>query len=105
MFQKKDIICFLGDSITANGMWMAEIYQILRKIVPIKCYNCGVSGATAEQATKYLHSRCLIHNPDYVVMMYGINDIWRGSAISLMNSEGCSSGLLAFLPSLLVPCH
>ena len=51
MFQKNDIICFLGDSITANGMWMAEIYQTLRKTVPVKCYNCGVSGATAEQAT------------------------------------------------------
>ena len=77
VFENKDIICFLGDSITANGMWMAEVYQSLRKNQKVKCYNCGVSGATTEKALLYLHSRCLIYNPDYVVMMFGINDINR----------------------------
>ncbi len=77
MFCDRDIICFLGDSITANGLWMAEAYQYLRKKYQVKCYNCGVSGATTTQAVHYLYSRCLSYNPDYVVMMYGINDIWR----------------------------
>lgn len=75
MFQDKDIICFLGDSITASGLCMAEVYQRLRKKYKIKCYNCGVSGSTAKNAAQYLHSNCLIYNPDYVAIMFGINDI------------------------------
>lgn len=77
MFKNGDILCFLGDSITANGLWMAEVYQALRKKYRVKCYNCGVSGATTKNALLYLHSQCLIFNPDYVVMMFGINDIRR----------------------------
>ncbi len=78
MFKDKDIVCFLGDSITASGLWEAEVYQFLRKKYKIKCYNCGVSGAIAKQALNYLYSDCLIYNPDYVVVMYGMNDMGRG---------------------------
>ena len=31
MFKDGDILCFLGDSITASGLWESEVYQILRK--------------------------------------------------------------------------
>lgn len=74
MFKDGDIVCFLGDSITANGLWMAEVYQTLRKKYKIKCFNCGVSGATATQGADYLYSECLIHNPTHVFVMYGMND-------------------------------
>lgn len=74
MFKDRDIICFLGDSITASGLWEAEVYQILRKKYKIKCYNCGVSGGTAKRASEYLYNECLIYNPDYVVLMFGMND-------------------------------
>lgn len=74
MFKDKDIICFLGDSITASGLWEAEVYQSLRKKYKIKCYNCGVSGATAETTIGYMYEECLIYNPDYVVLMLGMND-------------------------------
>lgn len=77
MFQNRDVVCFLGDSITANGLWMAEVYQCLQKKYEIKCYNCGISGATTQNALLYLHNQCLIFNPDYVVLMFGINDIMR----------------------------
>ena len=88
MFNNKDVVCFFGDSITANGRWMAEAYQYLRKKYKIKCYNCGVSGATAKGALFYLHSRCLVFNPDKVVLMYGINDIQRSLySESLMNDR------------------
>ncbi len=78
MFQNKDVICFFGDSITANGLWMAEVYQELRERIKVKCYNCGVSGANITSAMTYLHSECLRYNPTYVVLMFGINDIGRG---------------------------
>ena len=77
MFHDGEIICFLGDSITANGLWLAEFYQTVRKTNRIKCYNCGISGGTAENSLIYLYSRCLNFNPDTVVLMLGINDIKR----------------------------
>lgn len=86
MFLEKDIICFLGDSITANGRWMAEVYQILRQKYKIKCYNCGVGGGMAKYASQYIQSECLIYNPDYVVVMFGINDI-RGSLYAKRNAK------------------
>lgn len=78
MFHDNDVICFLGDSITANGLWMSEVYQVLRKKYKVRCYNCGVSGSTARCAKQYLHANCLIYNPDYVVINFGVNDSGRG---------------------------
>ena len=75
MFKDGDVICFFGDSITANGLWLAEVYQKIRKSTRVKCYNCGVPGVSAERAALYLDKRCLSLNPDFVVMMFGINDI------------------------------
>lgn len=75
MFKKQEVICFFGDSITANGLWVAEVYQNIKKHCPVKCYNVGVAGASAKKAALYLEKRCLSLNPDTVVMMFGINDI------------------------------
>ena len=77
MFKDYDVVCFFGDSITANGLWLSEIYQYLRKKYKIKCYNCGVSGGMTVRAKEFLHANCLIFNPDVVVTMFGINDIAR----------------------------
>ena len=77
MFQNRDVICFFGDSITAMGLWEAEVYQELRKRIEVKCYNCGVSGANVTSALSYLHSECLRYHPDWVNIMFGINDIGR----------------------------
>ncbi len=77
MFKNRDIVCFLGDSITSNGMWIAEIYQYLRKKYEIKCYNCGVSGGITRKADAFIYANCLCYNPDYVVTMFGIYDIAR----------------------------
>ena len=77
LFKDKDVICCLGDSITALGYWMAEAYQEIKKTTDVKFYNCGVAGSTAYKAEGYLYSNCLIHNPDWVVLMFGVNDIDR----------------------------
>ena len=31
MFKDRDVVCFLGDSITAADLWTAEVYQELKK--------------------------------------------------------------------------
>lgn len=77
MFKDKDVVCFLGDSITANGRWEAEIFQNLVKRADVKCYNCGVSGSRADIVIDYLYSFCLSKNPTYVSIMFGVNDIDR----------------------------
>ena len=69
-------ICFLGDSITRRGYWIAEIFEHVRHD-GIKVYNCGVSGDSASNAIARLYTDCLNRSPDTVVMMFGMNDIRR----------------------------
>ena len=79
-FKKNDVICFMGDSITADGRWIAEIFDyfyINEREKKIKIINCGVSGDTSDRATYRLFSDCLKHFPNYVVIMFGMNDIER----------------------------
>lgn len=69
-------ICFLGDSITRRGYWLAEIFAHLRK-KGIRVWNCGVSGDNATWAINRLYTDCLHRSPDTVVMMFGMNDVGR----------------------------
>ena len=69
-------ICFLGDSITRRGYWIAEIFEHLRGSGTV-VYNCGVSGDSASHASHRLYTDCLSRTPDTVVMMFGMNDIGR----------------------------
>ncbi len=69
-------ICFLGDSITRRGYWIAEIFEHLRK-QGIVAYNCGVSGDSATGAISRLYSDCLCRTPDTVAVMFGMNDVGR----------------------------
>lgn len=69
-------ICFLGDSITRRGYWLAEIFEHLRK-QGIVVWNCGVSGDSATGAIHRVYTDCLNRTPDTVVVMFGINDVLR----------------------------
>lgn len=69
-------LCFLGDSITRRGYWIAEIFEHLKK-QNVKVYNCGVSGDSASGAIARLYTDCLSRTPDTVCMMFGMNDIGR----------------------------
>ena len=76
-FVDKDVVCCLGDSITAAGLWMAEIYQEVKKTRNVKFYNCGVSGGCAYLAADYLYHSCLSKNPTKTFVTFGVNDISR----------------------------
>ena len=69
-------ICFLGDSITRRGYWVAEIFAHLRG-QGVRVYNCGVSGDSASGAIARLYTDCLSRTPHTVVMMFGMNDVGR----------------------------
>ena len=77
MIKNGDVICFLGDSITAEGSWEAEFYQTVGRYKDIKVYNCGVPGSRAALAAEYIYGLCLMKNPDKVVINFGVNDISR----------------------------
>ena len=76
-FMNKDVVCCLGDSITAAGLWMAEIYQEVKKTRNVKFYNSGVSGGCAYLAADYLYQSCLSKNPTKTFVTFGVNDISR----------------------------
>lgn len=69
-------VCFLGDSITRRGYWIAEVFEHLRA-KGIRAWNCGVSGDAASRAITRLYTDCLHRSPDTVVMMFGMNDVGR----------------------------
>lgn len=80
--RKRDRICFLGDSITHNGQWIAEIFEYFMEHMPeleIGFYNCGVAGTSAWNAVlkDRLYCDCLNLFPKYTVIMFGMNDIGR----------------------------
>ncbi len=75
MFGDREVICFLGDSLTASGLWVAEVFQHILKTRRVKCYNCGIAGGRAAYAVEYLHRTCLSKNPTKLVVMFGMNDI------------------------------
>lgn len=66
-------VCFLGDSITAGGIWETEIFENARHD-KMRFYNCGVSGGNATSAVGRLYYTCLEKNPDMVSVMFGVND-------------------------------
>ena len=80
--EKDSVICFLGDSITANGSWESEVFSYLiehYKEKHLTLYNCGLSGDNAGNALKRIYRDCLCYSPDYVVVMLGMNDIGQST--------------------------
>lgn len=77
--KKHDRICFLGDSITADGKWIAEIFDFFVGNYPeleICMYNCGI-GSTRGYDIDFknrLYREWLNLFPAYSVIMFGMND-------------------------------
>lgn len=77
--QNHDRICFLGDSITANGSWIAEIYEHFIENYPelrTGFFNCGISGSRGYEALikNRLYCDCFDLFPKYLAVMFGMND-------------------------------
>lgn len=74
-------VMFLGDSITHNGAAMARIQDYYAEKFPedkVKFYNAGISGGGTPSARRYLDLDLALFRPTHVVVMLGMNDIWRG---------------------------
>ncbi len=76
----RDRICFFGDSITAHGFWMAEVFEYFIKNFPehkTYMFNCGIAGSRGKEANIKNRAFCDCLNlfPKYVVVMFGMNDV------------------------------
>ena len=80
------IVAF-GDSVT-HGVLLNEInyetvyWNLLRKkilevrnYVPVNVINAGISGITAVDSVKRIDRHVLAHNPDLVIVCFGLNDV------------------------------
>lgn len=79
--KKRDRVCFFGDSITADGLWIKEISEYFKNSfsqLEIGFYNCGIAGTKAFGANvkDRIYTDLLKFFPKYVVVMFGMNDIW-----------------------------
>ena len=77
--KKRDRICFLGDSITSNGLWIAEIFDFFVKNYPeleVGMYNCGVGSTCGYQVgfKNRMYREWLNFFPAYTVIAFGMND-------------------------------
>ena len=79
-------IVALGDSVThgaldtmdyENVYWNVLRKKILemRDYVPVNVINAGIAGTLAKDAVKRLDSQVLSHNPDLVIVCFGLNDV------------------------------
>lgn len=81
-------IAVLGDSVTHGAFEIGEIdyesvyWNLLRKkinqkrnYVPVTVINAGIGGTIAAQGLERLDSQVLSHNPDLVIVCYGLNDV------------------------------
>ena len=81
-FNDNSRVCFLGDSITSAGIWIAKIFEYYKnKGISAKFYNLGVAGNTASLEMEYLDSEPFLKDATDVVIMFGMNDIKRENYI------------------------
>lgn len=78
--KKQNRICFLGDSITAHGIWISEVIEYFLqnyKDLEIEFFNCGISGSQGRLVSikDRLYCDFLNYFPNYAVIMFGTNDV------------------------------
>ena len=90
-------IVALGDSVTHGSFGPQEIdyeyaywNQLKKKInekrnyVPINVINAGIGGTTAKESVERMESQVLCHNPDLIIICFGLNDV-NGSLEDYLN--------------------
>ncbi len=77
-FNNSSKVCFLGDSITSNGIWIAKIFEYYKTNgIGARFYNLGIAGNTAVLALDWLEKEPFLKDATDVVIMFGMNDIKR----------------------------
>mgnify|MGYP001088330163 CR=1 FL=1 len=77
VFKEGETIVFFGNSITHGGTYHTFINLYYKTRFPeknIKMINCGVAGDQIPHGIRRFETDVLVHNPDIIVMMFGMND-------------------------------
>ena len=85
VFKDGETVCFLGDSITHGGRFHSMIYDYYLTRFPertIRFVNAGVSGDSAGGALGRLAEDVIDKKPTSVAVMFGMNDVNRGSYVA-----------------------
>ncbi len=80
LFKNGDKVCFIGNSITNSGEFYNFIYLYYATRYPqeqLQFINCGISGDVAAGVLKRMDKDILIHQPNWTVLMVGMNDVRR----------------------------
>ena len=70
-------MCFVGDSITHRGLYIAHIATHYRKYYPdskVEFYDCGISGGNLGNSIKVYEEDTALYEPTHAVLMIGVND-------------------------------
>lgn len=84
-FKDGETVVFLGDSITAGGSYQTMISDYYLTRFPdrtIRFVNAGRPGDTAGGSLKRLQEDVIDKKPTAVAIMFGMNDVSRGSYVS-----------------------
>jgi lysophospholipase L1-like esterase len=74
------MVVFLGDSITHGGWFEYDVQLFYATRFPdrkIRVENAGISGATAASSLGRVEKDVLARKPDWVYIMFGMNDVGR----------------------------
>jgi lysophospholipase L1-like esterase len=85
VFKDGETVCFLGDSITHGGRFHSLVYDYYLTRYPertIRFVNAGVSGDSAGGALGRLTEDVTDKKPTSVAVMFGMNDVNRGSYVA-----------------------
>lgn len=75
-------VCFIGDSITHNNLFVAHIAAYYREHFPaagVEFYNCGISGGSLTTVLNVFDEDIRPYAPTHAVLMIGINDSKRNA--------------------------
>ncbi len=79
--QDQDTVCFIGDSITHNGLYHKIIADVCTLRWPerrVRWVNAGISGDSAGGALARFDSDIASHRPTQAFVLFGMNDGNRG---------------------------
>lgn len=88
---KKIKLLFQGDSITDAGRDRSDIHNLGTGYAPIAAHlirekypdvefefiDLGIGGNRTGQLFDRLHQDCILHSPDIVSILVGVNDVWH----------------------------
>jgi alkaline phosphatase/alkaline phosphatase D len=80
IFRDRDVVCLVGDSITASGLYHSYIYLYYSTRFPslhLSFANCGISGDNASGMMGRLDKDVYANHPTVVTLSAGMNDVNR----------------------------